>query len=138
MAVRPRVSVSVGTSAGLKPFAVDPDSKGRPTADVLTSMYKAIQGLLSLLGGGRVTLGTGEDATTTGLVDGQWLTVTTPATPDEPFPVPHGLGRIPLGFNVWNTDVAVRVYRDTTRPWTTELVWLRADVASANILVSLI
>lgn len=74
----------------------------------------------------------------TGNLNGQWVQVTAPPTPNTEFPVVHSLGRIPSWY-IYNTDRAAIVYQlpNTGTPWTQTTVFLKCDTASASLRIFL-
>lgn len=62
--------------------------------------------------------------------DGRWFGVTTPATPDTSFVFTHNLGRVPVGFLIFDKDKAGDVYRVSS---TTTTITLRCSVASVAL-----
>ena len=64
----------------------------------------------------------------------QFAEVTTDATPNTEFEIEHGLGFIPVGFIVTQTDKAASVYNGATA-WDTEKIYLKCNVASAAIRI---
>lgn len=50
------------------------------------------------------------------------------------FAITHGLGRIPIGYNVVSADKAGHIYRSTTA-WTATTAYFKADVASINYVI---
>ncbi len=106
---------------------------GPPVANVLVSMYRAIQRILAVLGG-RLHLGDpGVDGAHTGHLDAQWRNVIAPPVANTAFAVPHDLQRVPVGYLVLRADRAVRVYDDPTNAHTSQVLWLAADAADAEI-----
>lgn len=67
----------------------------------------------------------------------QFVDVTFPASPNTDLDIRHTLKTATpenIRFQVVSADRAVRVYKDTTgtrKAWTTDVIYLRADVASA-------
>lgn len=78
---------------------------------------------------GRVGFGDGTDSEN---IEGTWISVTTPGTPDTDFTVTHGLDRLPAGYLVMSKAAAVDVY-DGSVAATVSQITLKATVASIAI-----
>ncbi len=101
---------------------------------------------------GLLSFGTGVHGTQAGNFHGQWMHQTAPADDHTAFAVPHGLGRIPtavfqaigpatvdVGSDAFGgTFPGVAVYTDDAHAWTTELVWLKCNVASAKLFLLIV
>ena len=72
-----------------------------------------------------------------GNIDGAWASVLTPNTANTEFSFAHNLNRVPVGFIVVSIDQAGIVYNSTTT-WTTTSIYLKCNVASANIVIFII
>jgi hypothetical protein len=131
MANLPRKRSQANTSSPLQPVSLE---NGTLRVDVLLSMYKALQDILSKLAG-RISLGQVLPGYHTGDLDGQFVGWTT--VKEAPIAVPHGLGRIPTGWVVVSIDGFEVIYRDTTHPWTTELAWFTATSGGFHVMVFL-
>lgn len=70
-------------------------------------------------------------------IDGEWATVTTPATPNTDFVVTHNLMRLPIGFLVMGQSVAGIVYNGS-KPSTKTTITLKCSAASDKILVFIV
>ena len=62
------------------------------------------------------------------------VTFTSSATPDNENTIPHGLGKIPIGWLVYSKDKAGDVY-DGTTAWTTTNLFLKVDIASVTVKI---
>lgn len=67
-------------------------------------------------------------------INGWWYTVTTPSTANTQFTVPHGLQRIPIGFDLKRNNTSGVVY-DSGTTWTSSDIYLKCSVASAAITI---
>jgi hypothetical protein len=69
-------------------------------------------------------------------IAGQFVTFTTPATPNTSFIVPHNLGSTPVGHIVASKNMAVDVYGEPST-WTSTNITLKSTVANANVTLFL-
>jgi hypothetical protein len=99
-------------------------------AQQLKQLYENLAGVIN----GHISFG---DGTNTENIDGNWVDVITPATPDTDFTVEHNLLRLPVGYLIMQKDRAVDVYQGSIPSTTTEIT-LRATVASAVIKLFII
>jgi hypothetical protein len=108
-----------------------------PGTETAFSSQNRVWGIGSTLNGG---IDFGESTQTdpsnyTGNMNGQWVNITTPSTPNTEFAVPYFLGvqRI-ASFYLYNLDRAGDLYQlpDTGTPWTNSNIYLRCSVASAK------
>ena len=112
-----------------------------PTQDVTAAVSKLISNLsgqiLTLVGkiNGRLTLGDGSQSSRSGNVDGQWIEWKFSATINSTERIPHGLGRVPIGYAVCRADRACRVYDANTGGWGVDTFYLSCDTASALVKV---
>lgn len=88
--------------------------------------------------GGNVSFGTTTANTDRGRnINGWAATVVTPGAPDTEFAVPHGLGRIPIGFLVMSRSVSGNVYKSTTA-WTTTNIYLKDSAVSDTLVLFIV
>jgi hypothetical protein len=66
-------------------------------------------------------------------LDAQYIDFLCPAIRDTEFIVPHGLGRVPVGYVVVRIDRAANVYDSSVGSWSPTLLYLKCDTASASI-----
>lgn len=78
---------------------------------------------------GRIGFGDGTESEN---IEGTWISVTTPGTPNTDFTVTHGLGRLPVGHLVMSKAAAVDVY-DGSVAATVSQITLKATVAGVDI-----
>jgi hypothetical protein len=104
---------------------------------VLRSMWQALQRAVEALSG-RLGLGTGAHTTHSGRIDGQWLRFT--ILRDEVLGIPHGLGRVPIGYFVAETDQPdFAAFRDPNHDWSAEMIWLKGSAnVNLNLLILLV
>lgn len=83
---------------------------------------------------GALSLGTGRHGTWSGNIDGQYVDVVARAANAE-FPVPHGLGRVPVGYIVVRTNGASVLYDNGGGNWTDTTMYLRCTDAGTTIRI---
>lgn len=86
---------------------------------------------------GRIRFGDGTTGDRGENVSGEFLTVTTNATPDTETSFSHTLGAVPVGYIVLSKDKAGVIY-DGTTSWTSSAIYLRSNVASVTAKVFLL
>jgi len=100
------------------------------TGKVPTWFQKAWQLLANGLNG-HISFG---DGSKTGNLDGVWVSVTSNILVDTDFTVTHNLGRLPIGWLVFNQDKAASVYKGSVT-WTSSQMTLKASSASVSLLL---
>lgn len=111
-------------------------------ADVdLKNIAAALQGRLRFGSNssstGSPNMGTSAASSTMGEnIAGQFVTFTTPATPNTPFTVPHDLGSSPVGHIVASKSASVDVYGDPST-WNANDITLSATTAGAQVTLFL-
>lgn len=86
----------------------------------------------------RVTYGASFDNTSADQNIDHWkASGATPGVANTEFAVNHGLGRIPLGFQIVSVDKAAHLYKSTTA-WTTTQIFLKCDVATVNYAIFIV
>jgi len=96
-----------------------------------STLFKMNQDIASVING-NLTFGT--PAMGTDNISGVWFTGVTPSTPGVEFIIAHNLGRVPNGFLIFSIDQAGIVYKGTTT-WDTSKIFLKCNVASANVVI---
>lgn len=129
MAVRPVIPDPDAGMGDIPPIALSDGKMSGPTASYLTAALRTIIAKFN----GAISLGNGLSGYRAGNIDAQYIDVFTPATPDEEFIVPHGLGRKPIGYDVVRRDVACIVYDSSGGSWGNDLIYLKCNVGSATI-----
>ncbi len=108
----------------MKPQAPLSAHEPSDTTKVLQRTYKILRGNVSY---GNL------DPTDVGRnIDAYPVKATTPGVINTEFAVTHGLNRIPVGFHVVNKSGIVDLYQSTT-PWTTTKIYLKASVININV-----
>lgn len=67
-------------------------------------------------------------------IDAYPATAKTPAVAATEFAIIHGLNRVPIGFHLVSKDGQTDVWNSTT-PWTTSTIFLKASGLNVNITV---
>lgn len=94
-------------------------------SQVLRAIIDKINGLLSF--------GDGIDSHRAGNFNAQVVRHLTPAAPDTEFIVVHGLGRTPVGYDVFDKDAPAHVYSSSRNSWNDQLLYLKCDGSSVTI-----
>lgn len=110
--------------------------KGKVPENLLNLIYGVLTNLIDHFNG-QISLGTGANYAWAGNLDAQTLEVVSPATPGEKFSVPHGLDRLPIGYDVIRRDQAGIVYDDGPGDWGLDVVYLRCNIASMSFVIRL-
>ena len=97
-------------------------------------MIRKLYEQLSRVINGLISFGNG---VTRDNIDGEWASVTTPATPDTDFTVAHNMLRIPVGFILMNQTKAGVLYQGSVA-WTTTDITLKCSVASDDIVIFIV
>ncbi len=96
--------------------------------DLLLTLKRQYEEIARALNG-RVGFGDGTDSEN---IEGTWISVTTPGTPNTDFTVTHGLDRLPAGYLVMVKAAAVDIF-DGSVAATISQITLRATVGSVAI-----
>jgi len=112
-------------------YTVDYTPMDPPELKKWSLMIRKLYEQLARVVNGLISFGNGQSRDN---IDGEWVSTTTPATPDTDFTVTHNLMRLPVGFLVMNQSVAGIVYQGSL-PSTTSTMTLRCSEASDNILI---
>jgi hypothetical protein len=134
MAIRPIVKNGVGQIGQPPPLTLD--ASGNVTAALVQQLTFFLQDVVRKLNG-HLSKGNGDHGTQTGNTRGQWLEVQFPVAPDTPLRIPHGLGVLPVAYEVGRRDRACIVYDAKIGSWNSEVFYLACDVASANVRLEL-
>jgi len=104
-----------------------------------TALVSVVADMLSVLRtmtrrlNGRLSRGSGITGHRTGNLDGQYIDVLTPSVADTEFGVPHGLGRLAVGYDVSQQDKAGSIYTSSIGSWNDEILFLKASAASMSL-----
>lgn len=97
-------------------------------SNIVQTLARKINGLLSL--------GTAANGTRAGNLRAQYHEIQF-TTADEEVIVPHGLGRVPVGYKVVRRDRACSVYDTNESAWTEDRFSLLCDTTNALVTVEL-
>lgn len=119
------------------------DGSGVLLPALLVKLYQSIQDLFQRFNG-HISLGIRKNGHRVGNLDAQYIIdFLSPVEADVEFEVPHGLGRVPVGYLVISRDRPVVIY-DGKPPkgWTDKSLWLKASgsllCAEAEVTFSLL
>lgn len=106
-------------------------TEGKLTDIQIAAIVDSIRNILRTLNG-LLTFGDGSNSSQSGNVDGQTKEVTF-VNANSDYEVPHGLGRLPIGILVLdtNTDGAV-VHGGSQGSWGSERMFVRCNVAGTT------
>jgi len=130
MADRRRIYTDVG-QLGI-PDYVKPDEKGQLTPQAVNFLFGLIVTLIRKVNRG-ISFGDGTQSSWPGNIDGQWIEVRFSAVANTPERIPHGLGRVPIGYMVMRKDRACDVYDVNTGGWGPKDLYLACNTASALV-----
>lgn len=123
MAATVRIDDGVGSLAMPK-RVIAGDQMVRDLNDSIATIVRYING--------RVSFGSGDHATRSGNLDGQFIkSFLTPSVADTEFTVIHGLGRQPV-FAFWMLDKAGTIYYSQYAGWNSTSVYLKCTASSAT------
>ena len=128
------VHVSDGKLSEPGPIRMTPD--GKIGIEALNQLNQYMAALVKKINRG-LSRGTGENATLTGNLYGQFLEFTTPSVADTEFEVPHGLGQLPIGFDTVLVDKAAILYSSSYGSWSDNLIYLKCSATSALCLIGI-
>lgn len=94
------------------------------------NVAKSVNGGLDF--GSSIQTAQGPGSAYTGNMNGQWINVTAPSTPNTTFSVAHNLNRIPSHY-IWTADRAAHLsgLPGTYGTWTATTAYFQSDTASA-------
>ena len=92
---------------------------------MLVKIYKNLVAVIN----GKIGFGDGTNADN---IDGVWVGIVTPVTPNTDLLVTHNLGRIPVGYVAMTKNAACDLYNGSVAPTTTQIT-LRATGSSVII-----
>jgi hypothetical protein len=84
-----------------------------------------------------LSIGTSQAGTQTGNFQNQWLVFTSPSGANTEFELPHGLGRVPIGFTVWFVNKGAVVYASNFGSWNKERILLKCNTATTEVVLEL-
>lgn len=110
--------------------------EGKITAQVATYVSQLLLTVVKKLNG-LLTLGDGTTYSWSGNIDGQWIDVVYPSTPNTELVVRHGLKRVPTEVFHGTPTAACSFYSDRSS-WTRNEVRLKCDTASVTVRLWLV
>lgn len=128
MAIRAKIQDGEGAVGQLPDIALQ---DGKLTEKQALTVSAKIQQIIGRLNNG-LSLGTGQTAHQAGNLDAQYVDVLM-GDADAEVAIPHGLGRRPIGYWVVRRDRACIIYDSSNGSWSSTLLYLRSDTASATI-----
>lgn len=129
MATRTRLEDGYGAIGQLPDIQLH---EGKLTEQLALALSSKIQEIIARANNGW-SLGSGSHAHKAGNLDAQYVDVLTPDSANAEFEIPHGLLRRPIGYLVVLSDRSVNVYASSLGSWTSDVFYLKADVASATL-----
>lgn len=115
------------------------------TVDAIGNLNSAVDGLLALTGSnnqntnainGNLSFGNVSASKFSGNLHTQMFTGTSPATANTPFTLTHGLGQIPNGAILIQSNAAAILYGNmTSQAWTSTTITLLMSVASISYCI---
>ena len=113
------------------------NSTDKDLANITTALQGRIRFGSNSTSTGSPNIGASANSSTMGEnIAGQFVTFTTPNTPNTSFTVPHNLGSTPVGHIVASKNASVDVYGDPST-WTSNNLTLKATVAGAKVTMFL-
>lgn len=106
--------------------------EGKVDAQDLAYLFSLFDSIIEKING-RISIGDGTQASQSGNVDGQLISVAFPTPADTEIEVPHGLDRIPIALIPLLPDRACSVYGSNIGSWTKTRMLLKCNVASASV-----
>lgn len=129
-----RPIVEDGSGLVREVFPLNPDPQNLLTAQLFATIRALVTSIVSRLNG-KLSLGTGADAHRAGNLDAQYRKVTSHSTANTEFLVDHGLGRIPIGYDVISRSAAGVVYDSQKTTWSTSVIKLKCTVVSVELVL---
>lgn len=130
MAKSERIFTGVGMVPDLPPVV---PSEGKLTDTQVAYLTDSIRNLIRTVNG-RLSFGDGSNSSQAGNIDGHAKEVTF-ANANVDYEVPHGLGRLPIGIVVLNTNADGAVVRGSSQgSWTITRLFVRCNVAGTTAL----
>jgi hypothetical protein len=124
----------------LRIFEGENPVKGSDLRKAITQIWSELARVVN----GRIDFGSpqGQAIKATGNIDGVWpgtlvngYMITTPGVANTEFTVTHNLGRVPVGYDVKSKDKAANIYDSRKTQWTATQMFLKADVATVQIVL---
>jgi hypothetical protein len=128
----PVVEDGIGAIPTVQPITLDKD--GRISSAQAKSLLDVFRGIINAING-HLSLGNGITGHRAGNIDAQYIDFLCPAVANTEFIVPHGLGRVPVGYMIVREDRAANVYDSSVGSWSPTLAYFKCNVASTSIRI---
>ena len=126
-----------GLGAIAAPGRVSLDKDGKLTNASILSVNAFLEDMAKRVSG-HLSIGDGTIYSRSGNLDGQWVELTTPTTPDTEITVYHSLGRVPIGYLVLAQNKAGSLYTSQYASWSTSATAFKCNVATVLFTIILI
>ena len=131
MAISPRIRKGTGYVADMPPITL---SEGKLTDQQAAYITDSVRSLIRAFNGG-ISFGDGSASSHSGNIDGHTKEVYFPLANTD-VEVPHGLGRVPIGMIVLDTNTDGAVVRGAQRgDWNATRLFLRCSIAGTTVLL---
>jgi hypothetical protein len=130
LSVKDDIDVFVGD---LAPLVLD--EKGNLSEQQISNLSSTVRDLVTKVNGG-ISHGTGNTGHR-GNLDEAFTDVVTPSVADTEFAVPHTLGRLPQSVVIVRANKSATIYDSSAGSWTDTLIYLKCNVASAQLRLNL-
>lgn len=129
MAIRRMIRDTSGTVGQLPPINL---KEGKFTEKLALALGDKLQEIIDRLNNG-LSLGSGSTAHQAGNLNAQYIDVLFPDVINTEIAIPHGLGRVPIGYQVVQRDRWAGVYNSSLGSWSDTTIYLKANTASGTI-----
>lgn len=133
MAIVDREKTGSGWLGQLEPLQLD---KGKVPETLISTLYNRVKGLLEAFNG-QISLGDGTVYGWCGNLDAQEIEVVSDPVANTEFEVPHGLGRLPIGYDVTRRSSAGVIYDNGNGNWGVDKIHLRCSAAAMTFRLRL-
>lgn len=130
LSVKDDIDVFIGD---LAPLTLD--EKGNLSEQQVSNLSTVVRDVIIKVNGG-ISHGTGNTGHR-GNLDEAFTEVITPSVADTEFAVPHTLGRLPQAYHIVRANKSAIVYDSSSGSWTDTLIYLKCNVASAQLRLNL-
>lgn len=135
MARRPRIREISNIIS--KPPVMRVGEKGEISAQLLSSLNQFLREVAHRFNG-FISFGGGNHASWSGNIDGQYIEITFPNVANTEMRIPHGLGRLPIGYWPVRKDRACNVYDGSDNTWGVEYMYVKCNKADAVVRLLII
>lgn len=127
MAVPTRAKIAAALVT--RPGVLQLDADGKLSSLTLSYIRSLLLAIVDRING-LLSFGTGASGSWAGNLDAQFLDVTARSANAE-FPIPHGLGRVPVGYIIVRTNAASILYDNGGGNWTDSTLYLLSTDAGS-------